>query len=211
MMTERELHFNSIGAVAGWITHDLECAATGENPIRRHPGRGEDLLSDGRSRLFVKAVDGSRVEREEMVWQRALAEFRKGSPLCESPIERDLLAGLLTADWGYFHTENAVIHDCRNEEFPDEPVVIAPQLVVARYRLDFALVLRRGKITRTVAIECDGKDYHDRERDNRRDEYLSALGIGTIRHGGQDIHRIPLGCANEIAEGVAFWWEQFPQ
>lgn len=209
-MSERETHFTSLdGALAG-LMHQLESRVEGVNPLPGHPGRGFDLLRDGRSRLHVKHVEGqSRAEREEEVWTRALAEYRKGERICESPIERDLLAALLTADWSYFYTENAVVHDEKNfnETFPEAHVVIVPQMHVARYRLDFGLVLQRGDVRRILALECDGKGFHDLSRDLDRDVYLFSYGIQTIRRTGSEIYRTPIGGVSDIVAGIAHWWE----
>jgi hypothetical protein len=211
-MSERELHFASLGSVVAGLTHEINSRAQGIDPLRGHPGRAMDLLQDGRERLYVKPFNETGIsmyERELAVWQRAQDEYAKGERLCESPIERDLLAALLTTDWRYFSTENALVHDAKDfeEPFPESNVVIVPQMQIARYRLDFGLVLRRGERRHIIAIECDGRDFHHADRDRTRDGYLVSFGIQTIRRTGSDIHATPLRGATLIAESIQHWWE----
>jgi very-short-patch-repair endonuclease len=212
MSNEREIQFSSIGAIAAAVAHEANSRAMGVDGLQGHPGRAIDILNEGRSRLFIKpATDAgvSRVEREAAVWQRAQQEYAKGERLCDSPIERDLLAALLTTDWGYFATENAVVHDSKdhNEAFPASNVVIVPQMQIARYRLDFGLVLCRYHRRHIIAVECDGRDFHQLDRDNARDGYLVSFGIQTIRRTGSDIFTMPLRGATLIAESIQHWWE----
>jgi hypothetical protein len=212
MSNEREIQFSSIGAVAAAVAHEANSRAMGVDGLQGHPGRAIDVLCEGRSRLFVKPymeTGVSVIEREPAVWKRAQHEYAKGERLCDSPIERDLLAALLTTDWAYFATENALVHDAKDydEAFPASNVVIVPQMQIARYRLDFGLVLRRGDRRHIIAVECDGKDFHQFDRDNARDGYLVSFGIQTIRRTGSDIFTMPLRGATLIAESIQHWWE----
>jgi very-short-patch-repair endonuclease len=88
------------------------------------------------------------------------------------------------------------------ECWPNKPVVIAPQFVIARYRLDFLVALRAKDYRRLVAIECDGRDYHslveDVERDKHRDEYLKSFGIRTLRYTGSWIYKMGHKSADEV-------------
>jgi very-short-patch-repair endonuclease len=203
-------HFISVGQAFDGLVHEIESAAKGIDPLPGHPGRGPATLDNGRSRLFVKGGEpGRRSDREEVVWQIAKEQYEKGEKLCESPIERTLLAALLTADWGYFGTENALVHNPNvfEEEFPDCNVVIVPQLRIAKYRLDFALVLRGGRHHQVIAFECDGKQFHDAAVDRERDFYLQAFGIITHRISGADLNKRPLAATDEIVLGIYHWWE----
>ncbi len=38
-----------------------------------------------------------------------------------------------------------------------------------------------------MALFCDGKEFHDTEKDKRIDESLNALGIKTLRFSGKRI------------------------
>lgn len=99
--------------------------------------------------------------------------LRKGGrrvKVCESPIELALQLEL--------------------EKFID-PSRITPQFEVAPYRLDFHILLGDTARSRQIAIECDGRAYHERydRRDMRRDLYiLQHHPIDAIyRFWGKDI------------------------
>lgn len=203
-------HSRSLDNVLAGVLHEARAAASGVDPLRGHPGRGRDTLDNGRSRLFVKpSADATRSEREEVIWQRAIVEYEKGEKLCESPIERNMLAAMLTADWGYFSTENAVVHNVVDfeEDFPDANVVLVPQLQIARYRLDFGLMLRLGRGKQLFALECDGKQFHNSATDRERDWYLNSYGVITLRFSGADLNAGPLSAVDEAVVGIFHWWE----
>jgi len=62
-------------------------------------------------------------------------------------------------------------------------VFMWPQFPVGRYFLDFADPNRR------IAVECDGKEWHDRERDMERDAELRELGWTVYRVPGSSCMR----------------------
>jgi superfamily I DNA/RNA helicase/very-short-patch-repair endonuclease len=64
---------------------------------------------------------------------------------------------------------------------------------IGPFRVDFALPERR------LAIEADGREWHDAVRDRRRDEELAALGWEVLRFSGSDIHRAADRCADTVA------------
>lgn len=77
---------------------------------------------------------------------------------------------------------------------------------IGPYRPDFILIRERRSSDsaptreRPLAIECDGRDYHDahdsqRERDRIRDRQILAMGIPTIRFSGSEIWDNPVQCA----------------
>lgn len=51
-----------------------------------------------------------------------------------------------------------------------------------------------------LCVEADGKEWHDAERDSRRDRILKNYGIATIRFTGSDIMRDPVDCVRELSE-----------
>ncbi len=54
---------------------------------------------------------------------------------------------------------------------------------IARFRVDFAFVPER------LAVEADGRAWHDADRDAARDAFLETLGWRTIRFTGSQIYR----------------------
>jgi very-short-patch-repair endonuclease len=132
--------------------------------------------------------------RQRTLLNAAWARFACTVNLCESPIEKMMLAAL-----AYLYIPDAdcfppAIHDVSSgEPWPKKPIVIVPQFVIARYRLDFLVQIDLLEKTWRFAIECDGIAGHagidDRQSDRERDAYLDALGIKTLRFSGQDIYR----------------------
>jgi len=75
--------------------------------------------------------------------------------------------------------ENAVWIDIRSE-----PIVMFPQVPVLKYFFDFANPFLK------VAIECDGKNYHNPEKDAIRDAALAGDGWTIYRIPGWKCNRI---------------------
>lgn len=128
-----------------------------------------------------------------------------GNELCESPIERTLLPGLVCADYGAVTEEPARMHDPRREMMPEGPLVIIPQFAFARARMDFAIVARFKGRMQFFCIECDGREYHAGSRDIIRDGYFASWGIPTVRLKGAEIYEDPLAAAQR-ATGMVFSW-----
>ena len=79
------------------------------------------------------------------------------------------------------------------------------------YRLDLAIDISSANLaeylqTETVAIECDGHNYHSsreqRTRDAARDRYLNRHGVRVLRFTGTEIWRDPARSAREAIEVV---------
>jgi ATP-dependent DNA helicase UvrD/PcrA len=72
-----------------------------------------------------------------------------------------------------------------------------PQVTFGRYRLDF-LLEHEG---RRLAIEADGRDYHDPERDAVRDRKLREAGIEEVlRFTGSEIWLDAAACAGRVVD-----------
>lgn len=85
---------------------------------------------------------------------------------------------------------------------------VIPQYKVGNYRADFVIKaygfhplhnVWPPKHLTTVAIECDGKEFHqDKEYDRLRDEYFKSQGVDTLRFSGSEIHNISHICLEHI-------------
>lgn len=75
---------------------------------------------------------------------------------------------------------------------------LAPQVQygIDRYRVDFAFPEYR------LAVEADGRAWHDAARDARRDRHLERLGWRTLRFTGSEIVRDPDATAEQILSAV---------
>lgn len=84
-------------------------------------------------------------------------------------------------DWFSIFTpiENCVWNDIRSTGIP-----FMPQYPVGNYFLDFADPIKK------IAIECDGKEFHDKQKDKMRDAELSRLGWTVYRLTGGECNRI---------------------
>lgn len=75
---------------------------------------------------------------------------------------------------------------------------LAPQVVVGKYRLDFADVRRK------LGIEIDGLGYHSGQeafqRDRERQRQLELDGWRLLRFTAQEVQRDPDGCVQQAAE-----------
>lgn len=153
--------------------------------LRNHPGYAFDLLDSDDARN----------------------EFERGSVLCESPIEREMLAALLSADWSFFNVLPPRVWNIEDRDAvrPRSDVIIIPQMRVARYRLDFAISFPRAPLAAVVAVECDGRDFHDAAADRERDIQLGHLGIVTKRFSGSEIRQDARACAGKVTALIADW------
>lgn len=112
----------------------------------------------------------------------AMTRFLELEPMCESPIERIMLAILIPQEMNRY-----AVHSC---EFRAPPVIV-PQHNILNYRVDFALI--GGANDLRIAVECDGHDFHERtkeqaRRDRSRDRALSAAGWTVLRFTGREIY-----------------------
>lgn len=184
--------FKSMAGIMSGVVHTIGYSFLRESPIKGHPGSGIDILVAGRGRMR----SGS-----DEAWQGVVTSYEKGQALCESPIERNILAGMLTSRWEPFHLRNPVVA-LPDEDLPGEDIVIVPQFKVHRYRLDFAVFARFKERLSLVCVECDGKAFHDPSKDAVRDRDLAAIGIRTIRVSGQAALRNPITISDQVADAV---------
>lgn len=200
---------HSIGDVLDGLMHNVRARAQGIDPIAAHPGHSRDILSRGRVRFetHVSRVFDRNPSDDERAELAAL--YDRGQKLCESPIERNLLAALVTGDWPMCRQVLPAVHNAKNydEAFPLNEVVIIPQMTILRFRSDIGLVV--GPMNRRpviVGLECDGKEFHqDGERDRQRDSYFRALGVPVIRISGAALNIEPIAVADGIIETVTRW------
>lgn len=201
-----------IGDVVASTLHDLAFSKDSDREyLRAHPGKALSTLTDGMPRLLGRAEAlGYRPEIIEGIEAAARAQYVKGSKLCESPIERAMLAGLITGDWGDIGAVPPLVHDASktgDDALPHAPVVIVPQLAFVRFRLDLGLVIVKQRKLQIVGVECDGKDFHrDDLKDHRRGTYLRSWDIPIFRLSGSQIHDDPINAADRIIVSIHDWW-----
>lgn len=197
--------------VVASVLHEVaNIGATDREILRTHPGKGFSNLKFGMSRLHGYAQElGVPESGYAEVEQRAQEQFVKGFELCESPIERSMLAALLTGHWAGFNALPPIVHDARkavNEMLPKAEVVIVPQLAFLRYRLDFGIVVVKDRKLQIIDVECDGKAFHtDPIADNDRTAYLNSWNIPVFRATGADLYENAVREADRIIYGITAW------
>lgn len=178
--------------------------------LRNHPGSAsEAFLSVGGRLRKHHRLAGLSDEEFGVVLKQVRDGYEVAQTLCESPIERSMLAALMTANWYFLDNPFVPVVDVKKKgKLPDMPIVIIPQFRVMNYRLDFAIAANGTNKAFVWAVECDGKDYHDAAADFERDENLKALGIKTNRHSGSAIFKDPMASADAIVGHLWFWLTQ---
>ena len=63
---------------------------------------------------------------------------------------------------------------------------------------NFAMAFARFGTPVFLAVEADGKDYHNSYDDSKRDNELRSKGVRTLRFTGSDINKDPKKCADNI-------------
>lgn len=195
---------SSLGNSLTKALYELSARKESQDYIRNHPGDTYDIVRSVHARIAKHPHFEGKADDQELV--RLLeAQFEKASPLCESPIERNILAGLITANWFFCPKPFVPVFDTKDMAggIPHAPVVILPQFPIARYRLDFALLVRTESGGRILGIECDGRDFHFAPEDAVRDRNLASCGVLTVRIKGSDLFRSPTEQADRIVSMAA--------
>lgn len=117
---------------------------------------------------------------------------------CESPIEQLLGIALIKQF-------EKVLPYVTDDYFiiPQEEITVKGKT----YRMDFSIFARKGCKYCSLAIECDGHDYHEKtkqqaQRDKKRDRDLQLMGMSVIRFTGSEIYADPVKCAREAMKIV---------
>ncbi len=119
-----------------------------------------------------------------------------------APLSRLLGAAELYSVFGIAPVENLLNAALREAGLPfhREHVVLCGSRI--KYRLDFALFCRRGKLD----VECDGNRFHSppgqHARDAARDLWLRRRGWTTLRFGEHEVVNSPATCLSEIRTAI---------
>jgi very-short-patch-repair endonuclease len=154
----------------------------------------------------IRSLAESRIELARETWQ-------EGARLCESPIERRLLAALMSSAAILDGSAYLTIGTSEQVEgYRHRETLIVPQLTIGRYRLDFGVVwYREGAGQILLAVECDGHDFHEKtkeqaQRDKSRDREIMSRGWPVIRFTGSEIFRDASECAESVANVLFETW-----
>jgi hypothetical protein len=154
-------------------------------------------------------------------WEYACSEERYHDELgVESPIEAIFLAALDTAgEWEgtlsfkVSHARNATEEERLKakplHERPD--LIVSPQKQIGEWRVDFFIQYRRDLGDwKSLVVECDGHDYHERTkdqaaRDRSRDRAMTVSGITSCASQARSCGAIRLAArakSSNLREGI---------
>lgn len=155
-----------------------------------------DSLTERVCRMFeIEAQHGGFARINGAVpWNERFALYRRNYRLKQILVDEGLSSWghsdpYQIADWVSVFTpiEYSLWHDIRAKN-----MALWPQLPVGRFFVDF------GNPVSKVAVECDGKKWHDAEKDAARDAELAKLGWTVTRIPGWLCH----GIAPEYEPGM---------
>jgi very-short-patch-repair endonuclease len=132
----------------------------------------------------------------------------------DTPIENTLFVAIEA--WLYCHQMTMIMRRCGGQYGPPKQVfdkypkvvfLFEPQAQIENYRVDFAFYQRGEQGVRTLIVECDGHDFHERTKeqaiaDRSRDRRLQELGYTVYRFTGSEIYNDPIKCAEQLMAWV---------
>lgn len=146
--------------------------------------------------------------------------FDRHLALAESPIEEKFLLALYehAAEHGLpIGGLHYPLDGLPKELFlPTDGLYVFPQHEITlskKYRVDFLLLTNdrnRKGIIRKLVVECDGHDFHERTKeqarnDKSRDRDFVAAGFTVMRFTGSEIHNGASECANQALAFLGRW------
>lgn len=155
-----------------------------------------EAVSDYRS--SQRGVPSEEVDRRVEAGTAAVMQL---VAQCESPIEKLIVPSLVFQPYGS-NGPWVPAQVVREGEPRFAPVSIGAQVTVYDARFDFLMLVEIGGGDMMIAVECDGKDFHDKDKDFYRDRNWQRAGINTVRLSGSDINRAPRMAASRVAEHV---------
>lgn len=122
---------------------------------------------------------------------------------CQSPIEVDLGVAMLATDLSALMWSTVIRWN--DQHSLHDGFYIVPQFPVGKFRLDFGLILIVGQHRTRLAVECDGHEFHERDRkraakDKSRDRELLEADWPVMRFTGSEIHKDPEACARQAVD-----------
>lgn len=133
---------------------------------------------DDPTRQRLEQIEADSHSLEKAQWKERFALIREAYTLLLPKIMRRAAKGLTInpyfIEWDFSPIETNAWCEIRGRALP-----FYPQVPVAGFFLDFADPYRK------ICIELDGKQFHDAERDAKRDAVLSELGWEVFRISGK--------------------------
>lgn len=164
------------------------------------PGVGpilDEAVADYRSSQI--GIEPGEVDRRVAAGTAAVKELLAK---CESPIEKLIVPSLVFQPYGS-NGPWAPAQAAREDQAYFSPVRIEAQAKLYDSRFDFLIlvVMAPGQDI-MLAVECDGREFHNSDKDFYRDRNWRRAGISTVRLMGSEINRAPRMAASRVAERV---------
>jgi very-short-patch-repair endonuclease len=170
------------------------------------------ILLESTTNLMLSATQPKYFELLERLFQA-----------CESEIENIMLCALIMVGSDKVRNVSFMIkgNEYNKEENVFDEIIIEPQVIIGKYRIDFRVKYKEitpdfdneieynGKkipgtkiIEKELLIECDGHDFHEKTKeqamkDRKKDRILQSLGFKIFRFTGSEIYNDPINCADE--------------
>lgn len=196
-------------AAMGGVYEGLEDAGVGVN-LRDRTGKGRTILDFGMNRIREHAAAmGMNSEGIAYVERRTREQYARAVLLTDSPIERAMIAALITGRWAGCETIPPIVHNASKDSLellPLGDVIIIPQFAFVKFRLDFAVIIEKEGKRQIVDVECDGAAFHrDAVKDRFRGAYLNSWNIPVFRYKGSEIHEDAIAAADEVIAAICNW------
>ena len=123
--------------------------------------------------------------------------------VADSPIEREMGQAIACCELLNGGQPAIVLPDGIVGPRPPFSLIVYPQMLIGRYRVDFAI--DHAPTRRRLVVECDGFEFHDRNieqaaADKARDRFLLKSGWPVMRFTGSEIARQLDLCLADIVE-----------
>ena len=166
-------------------------------------GRRRELLPEepghpAAERLYLKYSLGPLIRLPKAILNTSAARVCFGY----APLSRLRRASELCGVFNVVPVENLMCAALKAAGFPFRREHVVLRRGRVKYRLDFALFCKRGKLD----IECDGCRFHSppgqRAKDAARDNWLKRRGWTTLRFGEHEVFNSAKVCIKEIKTAI---------
>lgn len=160
--------------------------------------RGLEHVLLGRSLAYELRPPLNCPHRGEVTWERLPYEEAQRQ-VCRANLDRTRRRGLQEASP---ISEAEIVLLAALLFYGEAPLLQHP---VGPYDLDFLIA------DYNAAIEVDGREWHDAERDARRDRaVLELAGISTYRVAAADVFKDPLWCVRVVCQDIISYRRETP-
>lgn len=150
--------------------------------------------------VLNRAISTVGAEVQEWIRARHFEIYSQLPKIPQSPIEEVMLVGMVGINTFAHFFE---FYGVPEIQFAPSPrfggATVRLQQRIGPYCADFLIEAHlRNEVAGHVVVECDGKDFHDAEKDAVRDRYMEERGYVVLRFTGAEIIKNPVRPVLEI-------------